>query len=201
LTYLLEKFSPEVPLDVISAVKNLHYRSTIVVNVIVNAENPFPDNWIYVHSPEARVGRIGNLKNWSPDVLPDKNKTALGLEYFCTEGDELWNKTETELINIAKKDLAILKIAKEFDVEDGFVAKLAKTYPVYDQEYPQNYKVVVDYIKHFENIQPIGRYGMFKYNNMDHSILAGLYAAENILGKNYDIWEINTDAEYHEEKK
>lgn len=201
ITQLLEQFSPRVPAEIISAVKNLHYRSTIIVNVIVGIKSIFPDNWIYVHSPEAVVGRIGNLKNWSSDMVPDPDKTTLGLEYFCTEGDTLWNKGEKELLRLAAKDLSILKLAKETDIKDGFVVKIAKTYPVYDRKYPQNYKVVVDYVKQFKNIQPIGRYGMFKYNNMDHSILTGLYAAENILGKNHDIWKVNADQEYHEENK
>lgn len=134
-------------------------------------------------------------------MVPDKSKTALGLEYFCTEGDELWTMNDTDLIQLGLSELEKIGLGKKDDFVDGFVAKVYKAYPVYDSAYPENIKIVREYLEKFTNLQPIGRYGMFKYNNMDHSILTGIYAADNVLGTQKNIWTINADQEYHEEKK
>jgi len=201
ITELIQRLSPAAPDEVIGASKKLSYRSFITISVILDAIDPFPDTWIYVHSPEVKLGRIQNFKSWSPYMISDKSKTALGLEYFCTEGDELWNMSDKDLLALGMKELEKIGLGREKDFVDGFVARAAKTYPVYDATYPENIKIVRNYLDKFPNLQPIGRYGMFKYNNMDHSILTGLYAAENILGQNHDIWSVNADQEYHEEKK
>jgi len=201
ITELVKRLSPAPPKEVIAAAGKLTYRSFITVSVILNSANSFPDTWIYVHSPEVKMGRIQNFKQWSPFMVPDQTKTALGLEYFCTEGDALWNMSDKDLLALGMKELEKIGLGREKDFVDGFVARAAKTYPVYDATYPENIKIVRNYLDKFPNLQPIGRYGMFKYNNMDHSILTGLYAAENILGQNHDIWSVNADQEYHEEKK
>jgi protoporphyrinogen oxidase len=146
------------------------------------------------------MGRIQNFKSWSPFMVSNKNQIALGLEYFCTEGDDLWNMKDTDLIKLGLKELEKIKLGKGEDFVSGFVARVSKAYPVYDTNYKKHIEVVKKYLSKFKNIQPIGRYGMFKYNNMDHSILTGIYAAENILGKNNNIWAVNADKEYHEEK-
>lgn len=201
ITQLIERLSPPAPSEIIEASKKLTYRSFITVSVILESENPFPDTWIYVHSPEVKMGRIQNFKSWSPFMVPDPSKTALGLEYFCTEGDELWSMSDDDLIQIGLSELEKIGLGKKADFVDGFVAKVYKAYPVYDYTYPENIKIVREYLGKFTNLQPIGRYGMFKYNNMDHSILTGLFAADNILGAHKDIWTVNADQEYHEEKK
>ena len=134
-------------------------------------------------------------------MVPNKKHTALGLEYFCTEGDELWNADDKDLIELGLNELEFIKLGKKKDFVDGFVTRVPKTYPVYDSAYPKNLKIIKEYLENIENLQPVGRYGMFKYNNMDHSILAGIYAAENILGANHNIWEVNADQEYLEEGK
>lgn len=201
ITQLVERLSPAAPPEVLEASKGLTYRSFITVSVVLKAENPFPDTWIYVHSPEVRLGRIQNFKSWSPFMVPDQAKTALGLEYFCTEEDELWSMSDDALTQLGLNELEKIGLGRKEDFVDGFVAKVYKAYPVYDSTYPENIRIVREYLEKFTNLQPIGRYGMFKYNNMDHSILTGLYAADNILGAQKNIWTVNADQEYHEEKR
>jgi len=197
---LVKRLSPKPSDKVLRAADGLTYRSLITISVILKSKSPFPDTWIYIHSPEAKMARIQNFKRWSPYMSPDNSKTPLGLEYFCSEGDELWNMEDEDLIKLGMKELEIIGLGRKKDFIDGFVARTPKTYPVYDANYPRNMRIIKDYLNKFKNLQPIGRYGMFKYNNMDHSILTGLYSAENILGKDHDIWQVNADEEYHEEK-
>ncbi len=201
LTLLVQSLSPDVPKEAIEASKGLTYRSFITVSVILNGKNPFPDTWVYIHSPEVKMGRIQNFKSWSPFMVPDKKHIALGLEYFATEGDDLWDMKDKDLIELALNELEEIHLGKKKNYIDGFVIRVPKAYPVYDSTYPENIKKVRNFLDKFTNLQPIGRYGMFKYNNMDHSILTGLYAAENILGAHYNIWKVNADQEYHEEDK
>lgn len=201
ITELIEKLEPAAPEEVIAAAKKLSYRSFITISVILNSPNPFPDTWIYIHSPEVKMGRIQNFKKWSPFMVPDDGKTALGLEYFASEGDALWNMRDEDLLKLGMEELEKIGLGERSSFVDGFVSRVPKTYPVYDAAYPENLEMIKTYLKKFKNLQPIGRYGMFKYNNMDHSILTGIYAAENILGAHHDIWEVNVDQEYHEEKK
>lgn len=200
ITELITLFDPLPEKDVVTAASKLNYRSFLTVGVVINKKDMFPDNWIYVHSPEVTLGRIQNFKNWSPDMCADPDKTNLGLEYFCTEGDDLWNMTDEQLYEIACEDLEKLGMAERKDIESYMVHRVPKAYPVYMQGYKKYLSVVKEYVKKFTNLELIGRYGMFKYNNMDHSIITGLYAADNILGHgNHDIWEVNTDDEYQEE--
>ncbi|MFZ5989105.1 MAG: FAD-dependent oxidoreductase, partial [Bacillota bacterium] len=162
----------------------------------------FKDNWIYIHSPDVKLGRIQNFKNWSQYMVPDLNKTSLGLEYFCNENDELWNMPDDELFKLAASEVEKIKICKADEIEDYIVIRVPKSYPVYMKGYKQFINKLEEYTKKFENLQLIGRYGLFKYNNMDHSILTGLYAAKNIIAGHYafDTWEVNTEEEYHEEQ-
>lgn len=201
LTELVTALSPTLPDDVLKAARGLTYRSFITASVILDTDRSFPDTWIYVHSPEVKLGRIQNFKAWSPHMIADPTKTTLGLEYFCTEDDELWNMEDKELLALSMRELEAIGLGKASQFVDGFVARVPKAYPVYDAAYPERLKTVREYLNSFANLQPIGRYGMFKYNNMDHSILTGLYAAENVLGASHDIWNVNADQEYHEEKK
>jgi len=200
LTELIARLSPSPPAEVLEAAKRLTYRSFITISVILDTKQSFPDTWIYVHSPEVKLGRIQNFKAWSPFMIADPSKTTLGLEYFCTEGDELWTMKDEDLLKLGMSELEKIGLGRQAEFIDGFVARVPKAYPVYDAAYPENMAIVRRYLEQFKNIQPIGRYGMFKYNNMDHSILTGLYAADNILGSSNDIWEVNADQEYHEEK-
>ena len=196
---LIKKLDPAAPPKVIEAAESLKYRDFITVALIVNQPDVFPDNWIYIHEPQVKVGRVQNFKNWSAHMVPDAKKTCLGLEYFCFEGDGLWTMTNPELIKLGKRELQLLGLVQENDVEDGFVVKMPKAYPVYDSDYRESLKTIRDFLKQFTNLQLIGRNGMHKYNNQDHSMLTAMLAVENILGANHDLWQVNVDQEYQEE--
>ncbi|HKQ54054.1 MAG TPA: NAD(P)/FAD-dependent oxidoreductase [Pyrinomonadaceae bacterium] len=196
---LVRKLSPAPPPEVLKAADGLHYRDFIIVALVVNRPDVFPDNWIYIHDPEVKLGRIQNFKNWSPDMVPDPAKTCLGLEYFCFEGDGLWTMTDEALVALAKKELATLGLAEPREVEDGVVVRVPKAYPVYDSGYRESLNVVRSFLDGLGNLQLVGRNGMHKYNNQDHSMLTAMLAVENILGARHDLWEVNAEQEYHEE--
>ena len=197
----LQKFKPEVPKEVLEAANDLKYRDFLTVALIINKPMLFPDTWVYIHDPEVKVGRIQNFKNWSPFMVPDSNKTCLGLEYFCFEGDDLWNMPDDELIELGKKELESLGLVNRNDVEDGTVVRMPKAYPVYDSTYRKSLDVVRQFLGGIDNLQLVGRNGMHKYNNQDHSMLTAMLSAENILGANHDLWAVNVEQEYHEEMK
>jgi len=198
---LIQKLTPAAPEEVLKAANDLNYRDFITVALIVNKRDVFPDNWIYIHDPDVKLGRIQNFKNWSPYMVPDKNKTCLGLEYFCFEGDELWTMTDEELIEFGKRELETLGFVKANDVEDGTVVRMPKAYPVYDTNYQESLQTVRRFLSQIDNIQLVGRNGMHRYNNQDHSVLTAMLAVENILGANHDLWDVNADQEYLEEYK
>jgi protoporphyrinogen oxidase len=197
----LQKFKPKVPKEVLEAGNNLKYRDFLTVALIINKPTIFPDTWVYIHDPEVKVGRIQNFKNWSPFMVPDSNKTCLGLEYFCFEGDDLWNTPDDKLIELGKKELESLGLVNKNDVEDGTVVRMPKAYPIYDSTYQKSLDVVRQFLNSFDNFQLVGRNGMHKYNNQDHSMLTAMLSAENILGANHDLWAVNVEQEYHEEMK
>jgi protoporphyrinogen oxidase len=184
--------------EVQTAAKRLAYRDFLLVILIVNRRNIFPDNWIYVHAPEVKVGRIENFNNWGESMVPDRNVTCLEFEYFCSKGDSLWTLNDSEMANLAKCELEILGFAKSAEVLDTHVVRIEKAYPVYDAEYQRNIHIIRQELDAIENLQPIGRNGMHKYNNQDHSILTGILAARNLAGNSYNVWNVNTDAEYQE---
>jgi protoporphyrinogen oxidase len=195
----IEKFQPEVPKEVLEAAKDLKYRDFLTVALIIHKDHLFPDNWIYIHDPDVKVGRIQNYKNWSPYMVPDSNHTCLGLEYFCFEGDDLWTMPDDELIELGKRELNALGLVNQKDVEDGKVVRMPKTYPVYDSTYGKSLEVIRRFLGGIKNLQLVGRNGMHRYNNQDHSMFTAMLAAENILGANHDLWEVNVEQEYHEE--
>ena len=200
VTALVRHLDPAAPTAVLEAAKGLKYRDFLIVSLIVDHEQLFPDNWIYIHSPKFKVGRIQNFKNWSPAMVPDASKTCLGMEYFCSEKDTLWEMSDAELIQLATQEAIDLKLGiRPGDVEDGVVIRQLKAYPVYDAEYRQHLRVIQDYLETFENLQTVGRNGMHRYNNQDHSMLTGLLAAKNIMGENHDLWNVNVERSYHEE--
>jgi protoporphyrinogen oxidase len=201
LNQLIESLDPPAPPAVLSAARGLKYRDFLVVAIVINQPDLFPDNWVYVHDSQARVGRIQNFKNWSPDLVPDSSKTCLGMEYFCSEGDDIWELPDAELIQLAAQEIENLSLARTADVEDGCVIRALKAYPVYDGEYQGHLNVLREYLSHFKNLQTIGRNGMHRYNNQDHSMLCGLYAAQNLFGAKHDLWDINTERSYYEEQR
>ncbi|MGB7484672.1 MAG: NAD(P)/FAD-dependent oxidoreductase [Phormidesmis sp.] len=200
VTALIRCMDPAPPEPVREAAKGLKYRDFLIVPLVIDIENIFPDNWIYIHSPEFRVGRIQNFKNWSMAMVPDTSKTCVGMEYFCSEGDDLWEMSEAELIALASKEIVGLGLIPDVQyVQDGTVIRQKKAYPVYDGEYRQHLDVIQAYLQQFENLQTVGRNGMHRYNNQDHSMLTGLLAAKNILGETHDLWTVNVERSYHED--
>lgn len=199
LTELITRLDPAPPSDIIQAARKLTYRAFILVGLIVDRADLFPDNWIYVHSPEVRVGRIQNFKNWSVAKIPDPRKTSLGMEYFCTEGDDIWMMSDAELLELATRELASLGLANISEVEDGVVFRQPKAYPVYDCEYREHLQVIQCFLATIDNLQTIGRNGLHRYNNQDHSMLTGIMAVRNLLGEDHDLWSVNTERSYYEE--
>jgi protoporphyrinogen oxidase len=196
---LMQLMSPAVPDDVLKAANKLRYRDFLTVIAIVNRPSLFPDNWIYIHTPHVQVGRIQNFKNWSAEMVPDPNTTSLGLEYFVSEGDALWTMPDEDLLDLARKELQFLGLAEPHEVIDGSVKRMKKAYPSYDSTYRDNLAIVRGYLDSLENLQTVGRNGLHKYNNQDHSMMTAVLAARNICGEQHDIWAVNTDMEYQEE--
>jgi protoporphyrinogen oxidase len=196
---LIQKFDPPVPDEILKAATDLKYRDFLTVSLVVNKKDVFPDNWIYIHDPNVEVGRIQNFKNWSDDMVPSEEKTCLGLEYFCFEGDGLWSMDDNDLIDLGKKELEQTGLVEASLIEDGTVVRMPKAYPVYDSTYLDSLNKVRDYLSIIGNLQLVGRNGMHKYNNQDHSMLTAMLAVKNIMGSNYDLWKVNADQEYHEE--
>ncbi len=200
VTALLHKLDPLPPEHVLAAARSLSYRDFLIVALVVNQPELFPDNWIYIHSRAFHVGRIQNFKNWSPAMVPDLSKTCLGMEYFCNQGDPLWELSDVELLDLAAREVVNLGLVERLDkVEDGTVIRQHKAYPVYDRDYRQHLQVIQDYVQTFQNLQTVGRNGMHRYNNQDHSMLTGMLAARNILGGDHDLWDVNVERSYHEE--
>jgi protoporphyrinogen oxidase len=200
VTEFIKKLDPPPPRVVLTAAEKLKYRDFLTVCLIVNRPNLFPDNWIYIHDPEVKVGRIQNFKNWSPHMVPDPTKSSLGLEYFCTEGDELWKMPDAELVDLARRELERIGLALASEIEDGCVFRVPKAYPIYDSDYRDYLAVVRDFVGSLQNYQTIGRNGLHRYNNQDHAMLTGMLAVRNLIhGEKNDLWNVNADQEYHEE--
>jgi protoporphyrinogen oxidase len=200
VTEFIKKLDPPAPPAVLHAAQKLKYRDFLTVCLIVNQPDLFPDNWIYIHDPAVKVGRIQNFKNWSPDMVPDKNKTSLGLEYFCSEGDAVWNMPDADLIELGKREVERIGLARSSDIEGGCVFRVPKSYPVYDSGYRESLSVLRNFVGSLENFQTVGRNGLHRYNNQDHAMLTGMLAVRNVVfGERNDLWSVNTDQEYIEE--
>jgi len=196
---LLEAMDPPVPAEVMTAAASLRYRDFMTVALVVPEECGFPDTWIYIHDPGVEVGRIQNFSSWSPHLVKD-GRTCLGLEFFVQEGDEMWTKSDAELIEQGKRELAVLGLVDPSRVEDGYVVRMPKAYPFYDWEYKQHVDTLRGWLaEHAPNVYPVGRNGMHRYNNQDHSMYTAMLSVENIFGAHHDVWSVNVEAEYHEE--
>jgi len=198
---LIQGLDPAVPPAVREAGDGLGYRDFLVVALMIEAENLFPDNWIYIHTPGVKVGRIQNFNNWSKAMVPVPGMTCLGLEYFCFEGDGLWTSADTDLIERAAAELESLGLAQASLVRDGTVIRMPKAYPVYDSKYRGHLDTIRSFIDPVPNLHTVGRNGMHKYNNQDHSMLTAMMTVWNMMGARHDVWEVNTDYEYHEEQR
>src|SRR5262249_31869683 len=196
---LVRALDPAPAAEVVRAADRLRYRDYLTVVLIVKRAAVFPDNWLYIHSPEVKMGRIQNYKNWSPAMVPDPSRTSLGLEYFLWDKDEEWDWPQQRLLEVGARECARIGLIARDEVEDGTLVRMRKAYPVYDRHYQPSVATVRHYLDHFANLQTIGRNGLHRYNNQDHSMLTGVYAARNLVGERYDVWSVNTEMEYHEE--
>lgn len=200
LTSLIK--SIKAPDEIQNYAKKLKFRNTILVYLRLDIENAFPDQWIYIHSKELKTGRITNFKNWCKKINKGQKDTIICLEYWCYETDSMWSWENEKLINLAKEEINKTKLVNYDLIKDGNVVRIPRCYPVYSIGYKENLKPIREYLSKFENLSVIGRYGAFKYNNQDHSILMGLMAAKNISqNEKNDLWEINTDYDYQESSK
>ena len=198
---LARGLTPPVSERAKNAADSLKYRDFLTVMLILKERHMFDDNWIYIHDPSVQVGRIQNFRSWSPEMVPEPDKACYGLEYFCFEHDGLWDSSDADLIELAKKELMQIGLAQEGDVIDGCVVRQKKAYPVYDDDYAKHVATIRDEIEErYPNLHLVGRNGMHKYNNQDHAMMTAMLCVENILAdtKLYDLWQVNGDAEYHE---
>jgi protoporphyrinogen oxidase len=191
---------PEAPAAVRDAARGLRYREFLTVLLVIEGEDLFPDNWIYIHEPGVQVGRIQNFKSWSPWMVPNDRDASIGMEYFCFEGDELWTMDDEDLVKFATREIQSLGLAKAEKVKFGFVARVHKAYPIYDAEYADRVATIRGWLETVPNLIQVGRNGLHRYNNSDHSMLTAMRAVDNILlGSHHDIWAVNAESVYHEE--
>jgi protoporphyrinogen oxidase len=184
-----------------TAAQGLRYRDFLTVALVIDGEDLFPDNWIYIHEPDVEVGRIQNYRSWSPWMVPDESKACVGLEYFCFQGDHLWEMSDDDLVELAKHELAKLDLVSPEKVERGFVTRVPLAYPMYDAEYSDRVGAIRDWLETIGNLQQVGRNGLHRYNNSDHSMLTAIRAVDNIVnGAGHDLWEVNAESAYHEER-
>jgi protoporphyrinogen oxidase len=198
---LVAQIDPRLPDAVVRSANSLRYRDFLTVGLILSERNRFNDNWIYIHDPNVKVGRVQNYKSWSPDMVPDANCCSYGLEYFCFEGDGLWAMKDEDLIELAKRELANIGLVFAADVVDGCVIRQPKAYPVYDDNYKSHVEVIRRALDtHCPNLHLVGRNGMHKYNNQDHAMMTAMLSARNILAgeKTYDVWSVNDDCQHLE---
>jgi protoporphyrinogen oxidase len=186
--------------EVVAAAKGLRYRDFLTISLVLDGEDLFPDNWIYIHEPDVEVGRIQNFRSWSPWMVPDPSKACIGMEYFCFAGDELWETEDEKLVELGMKELEQLGLATPDKLEFGFATRVPKAYPMYDMDYSDRIVAIRGFLDGIENMQQVGRNGLHRYNNSDHSMLTAMRAVDNLVkGTDYDIWAVNAESVYHEE--
>ncbi|MDD5110072.1 MAG: NAD(P)/FAD-dependent oxidoreductase [Patescibacteria group bacterium] len=198
---LIRSLKPAAPQPVVQAATQLNYRDFLTVHLVVNRENIFPDNWIYLHDPTVIAGRLQNFGNWSAAMVAASGTSCLGLEYFCQAGDDLWKKSDGDLVTLAKHELELLGLVQADEVKRGWVTREPKAYPRYDDDYRANVQTIAQHLATIPRFFTVGRNGMHRYNNQDHSMVTGMLAVENLDGNTHDLWAVNVDDEYHEIKR
>jgi protoporphyrinogen oxidase len=192
---------PAAPADVREAGSTLRYRDFLTVALVMEGEDPFPDNWIYIHEPDVEVGRIQNFRSWSPWMVPDPDTGCVGMEYFCFQGDRLWNMADEDLVALATRELEQLGLAKPGQVKRGYAVRVPLAYPMYDESYAAQVAKIREWLDPIEGLVQVGRNGLHRYNNSDHSMLSAMRAVDNVLGRgSHDIWAVNVESAYHEEE-
>ena len=201
LTKFIESIKPKVKKNILTATRELFFRDHITVNLIIDNNKLFKDQWIYIHSREVKMGRLANYNNFSSCMPGNKKKSVVSVEYFVFKNDDIWNMPDKDIIELAKEELNYMNLVNRKLVKSGFVIRETESYPTYFIGFEKYYKIVSDFVSNISNLQCIGRGGMYKYNNQDHSLYTGLLAAKNYCGADYNIWNVNIDAEYHENAK
>ncbi len=201
LSETVRAVEPGAPPEVLAAADGLHYRDHITIALVVPETAGFPDNWVYVHDPGVKMGRIQNFGRWSPYMVKD-GLTCLGLEYFVFEGDEMWTTPDDELVELGKREIGRLGLVDPSAVTAGYVVRMPKAYPYYDADYKRNVETLRKWLEvNVPNLHPVGRNGMHRYNNQDHSMYTAMLTVENIMGASHDVWSVNVEEEYHEQMK
>jgi len=196
---LIECLDPPAPEAVLTAARRLRYRDLCLVALILDEEEPFPDNWVYIHDPGTRAGRVQNFGAWSESLVVP-GTTCLGVEYFCSEGDDIWEMPHDEAVKLATHELARIGLIDASHVVDGVKIRVPKAYPMYDGTFREDVAVIRGFLETIGNLKTCGRNGLHRYNNQDHSMWTAILATLNLVdGSNYDVWSVNTEAEYHEE--
>ncbi len=191
---------PHPRTEVLAAAKGVRYRDFLTVSLVLDGEDLFPDNWIYIHDPNVTVGRIQNFRSWSPWMVPDPSKACVGLEFFCFQGDKLWEMDDDKLVQLGMRELEQLGLARREQLEFGFVTRVPKAYPMYDAEYAERVSTIRTWLDGLDNFIQVGRNGLHRYNNSDHSMLTAMRAIDNLVkGTDHDIWAVNAESVYHEE--
>jgi protoporphyrinogen oxidase len=191
---------PAPKAEVQAAARGLRYRDFLTVALVLDGEDLFPDNWIYIHEEHVNVGRIQNYRSWSPWMVPDPDTACVGLEYFCFSGDELWEMNDDALVELATRELEALGLARPEQVRRGYVVRVPLAYPMYDRDYAERVGTIRSWLDGLDGFQQVGRNGLHRYNNSDHSMLSAMRAVDNVLhGTAHDIWAVNVESAYHEE--
>lgn len=196
---LAKSLHPVAPDHVLEAAEALSYRDFITVALVTKVQNSFPDNWIYIHDPDVRVGRVQNFASWSPFMVKE-GSGCIGLEYFAFEGDDLWTMADSELVALATREMKTLGLLQEDHVSHGYVVRMPKAYPMYDATYQENVNVIRQWLEtEVPNVYPVGRNGMHRYNNQDHSMMTAMLTVDNLFGAQENVWDVNVEEDYHEE--
>jgi protoporphyrinogen oxidase len=199
LSELILNLDPPAPQPVRAAARRLRYRDLVLVALMTTEDEPFPDNWIYLHDPETRAGRVQNYGAWSNGMVRP-GTTCLGVEYFCFKGDEIWNMPDENAVELAKTELGRIGLIDPDQVVDGVKVLVPKAYPMYDNAYEEAVETIRLYLARFENLQTCGRNGLHRYNNQDHSMWTAILATLNVVdGAEHDVWSVNVESEYLEE--
>ncbi|MFL5495224.1 MAG: NAD(P)/FAD-dependent oxidoreductase [Gemmatimonadales bacterium] len=201
LRSLIQAAGAAAPAQVHGAAEGLSYRDFVLVALVLDQASPFPDNWLYIHTPRIRVGRVQNFNNWSAALVPAPARTCLGMEYFCSRGDDIWGSDDAALIELASRELKELGLAPGATILDAAVERVPDAYPIYDSSYRTHLDTIRRFLDPIPNLHTVGRNGMHKYNNQDHSMYAAMLTVENLQGEFHDIWNVNTDFEYHEDQR